>query len=160
MTLYLDLLVFPFSGLSVGMVTTKPAGRLLSPLVCRSLMPHSGRIPFNLLVLRFALVFNWPIFLHFYRILSALEHVKAGFVLFHSPGTGGGPLNAVFPCPYLPLSAQAFFALLILDRPLVSYAMLKYGVIFRHGHDAEHHRDQQRGGGLPPQRLRGALCPR
>ena len=34
-----------------------------------------------LLVLLFALVFNWPIFLHFYTILTKLEHVKTGFAL-------------------------------------------------------------------------------
>ena len=47
--------------------------------------PTLGVIKVNLLlVLLFALVFNWPIFLHFYRILSALEHVKAGFALSRS----------------------------------------------------------------------------
>ena len=134
------------------MVTTKPAGRLLVPLVCRSLSCVSlwGVMKVNLLlVLLFARVFNWPIFRTFYRILSALEHVKAG-LSFHSPGTGGGPQRGVLPFTFRYLLNKALFALLIPTGSLVSYAMLNsphWGDL-RHGHDAEHHRDQQRGGGL------------
>ena len=80
-----------------------------------------------LLVLLFALVFNWPIFLHFYRILSALEHVKAGFVL-SIPLVLVAALNAVFLPFTFRYLLKPFFALLILTGSLVSYAMLKYGV--------------------------------
>lgn len=48
-----------------------------------------------LLVLLFALVFNWPIFLHFYTILTRLEHVKTGFAL-SIPFVLLAALNAVF----------------------------------------------------------------
>ncbi len=85
-----------------------------------------------LLVLLFALVFNWPIFLHFYRILSALEHVKAGFVL-SIPLVLVAALNAVFLPFTFRYLLKPFFALLILTGSLVSYAMLKYGVIFDMG---------------------------
>lgn len=66
-----------------------------------------------LLVLLFALVFNWPIFLHFYRILSALEHVKAGFVL-SIPLVLVAALNAVFLPFTFRYLLKPFFALLIL----------------------------------------------
>ncbi|MGL5373544.1 MAG: phosphoethanolamine transferase, partial [Aeromonas veronii] len=48
-----------------------------------------------LLVLFFALVLNWPIFLHFYTVLSALTHVKAGFAI-SIPLVLIAALNAVF----------------------------------------------------------------
>ncbi|QXB53562.1 phosphoethanolamine transferase [Aeromonas sp. FDAARGOS 1415] len=82
-----------------------------------------------LLVLLFALVFNWPIFLHFYRILTALEHVKAGFVL-SIPFVLIAALNAVFLPFTFRYLLKPFFTLLILTGSLASYAMLKYGVIF------------------------------
>lgn len=34
-----------------------------------------------LLAMIFAFLLNWPILLHFYEILSHLEHVKIGFVI-------------------------------------------------------------------------------
>ena len=82
-----------------------------------------------LLVLLFALVFNWPIFLHFYRILSALEHVKAGFAL-SIPLVLVAALNAVFLPFTFRYLLKPFFILLIMTASLVSYAMLKYGIIF------------------------------
>ena len=82
-----------------------------------------------LLVLLFALVFNWPIFLHFYRILSALEHVKAGFAL-SIPLVLIAALNAVFLPFTFRYLLKPFFILLIMTASLVSYAMLKYGIIF------------------------------
>jgi lipid A ethanolaminephosphotransferase len=85
-----------------------------------------------LLVLLFSLVFNWPIFLHFYTILIALEHVKPGFVIT-IPLVLLAALNAVFlPFTFLYL-LKPFFALLILTSSIVSYAMLKYGVVFDAG---------------------------
>jgi lipid A ethanolaminephosphotransferase len=66
-----------------------------------------------LLVLLFALVFNWPIFLHFYRILSALEHVKAG-LSSPFPWYWWRPLNAVFLPFTFRYLLKPFFALLIL----------------------------------------------
>lgn len=82
-----------------------------------------------LLVLLFALVFNWPIFLHFYRILSALEHVKAGFAL-SIPLVLIAALNAVFLPFTFRYLLKPFFTFLIVTASLVSYAMLKYGIIF------------------------------
>ncbi|PJG59969.1 phosphoethanolamine transferase [Aeromonas cavernicola] len=85
-----------------------------------------------LLVLLFTLVFNWPIFLHFYEILSQLEHVKLGFII-SIPLVLMAALNAVllpFSFRYL---LKPFFTLLILSSSIVSYAMLKYGIIFDAG---------------------------
>ncbi|MEG0006629.1 MAG: phosphoethanolamine--lipid A transferase [Aeromonas sp.] len=82
-----------------------------------------------LLVLLFALVFNWPIFLHFYRILSALEHVKVGFAL-SIPFVLMAALNAVFLPFTFKYLLKPFFILLIVTGSIASYAMLKYGVIF------------------------------
>ena len=80
-----------------------------------------------LLVLLFALVFNWPIFLHFYRILTALEHVKAGFAL-SIPLVLIAALNAVFLPFTFRYLLKPFFTFLIVTASLVSYAMLKYGM--------------------------------
>ncbi|MCH7371419.1 MULTISPECIES: phosphoethanolamine transferase [Aeromonas] len=82
-----------------------------------------------LLVLLFALVFNWPIFLHFYRILTALEHVKAGFAL-SIPFVLMAALNAVFLPFTFKYLLKPFFILLIMTGSIASYAMLKYGIIF------------------------------
>lgn len=82
-----------------------------------------------LLVLLFALVFNWPIFLHFYTILTRLEHVKTGFAL-SIPFVLLAALNAVFLPFTFRYLLKPFFVLLILMGSVVSYAMLKYGVIF------------------------------
>ncbi|MGL5287971.1 MAG: phosphoethanolamine transferase, partial [Aeromonas sp.] len=48
-----------------------------------------------LLVMFFALVLNWPIFLHFYSALSSLSHVKVGFAI-SIPLVLIAALNAVF----------------------------------------------------------------
>lgn len=85
-----------------------------------------------LLVLLFALVFNWPIFLHFYTILTALEHVKAGFAL-SIPFVLMAALNAVFLPFTFKYLLKPFFILLIMTGSIASYAMLKYGVIFDMG---------------------------
>ncbi|WP_421201046.1 phosphoethanolamine transferase [Aeromonas enteropelogenes] len=85
-----------------------------------------------LLVLFFALVLNWPIFLHFYKVLSGLEHVKTGFVL-SIPLVLVAALNAVFIPFTFRFILKPFFTLLILTGSIVSYAMLKYGVVFDAG---------------------------
>ncbi len=85
-----------------------------------------------LLVLFFALVLNWPIFLHFYKVLSGLEHVKTGFVL-SIPLVLVAALNAVFIPFTFRFVLKPFFSLLILTGSIVSYAMLKYGVVFDAG---------------------------
>ncbi|MGU5680528.1 phosphoethanolamine transferase [Aeromonas allosaccharophila] len=85
-----------------------------------------------LLVLFFALVLNWPIFLHFYTVLSGLTHVKAGFAI-SIPLVLIGALNAVFIPFTFRFVLKPFFTLLILSGSIVSYAMLKYGVIFDAG---------------------------
>ncbi|MFM5591533.1 phosphoethanolamine transferase [Aeromonas veronii] len=85
-----------------------------------------------LLVFFFALVLNWPIFLHFYTVLSALTHVKAGFVI-SIPLVLIAALNAVFIPFTFRFVLKSFFTVLILTGSIVSYAMLKYGVIFDAG---------------------------
>ncbi|MBO0502218.1 phosphoethanolamine--lipid A transferase [Aeromonas veronii] len=85
-----------------------------------------------LLVLFFALVLNWPIFLHFYTVLSALTHVKAGFAI-SIPLVLIAALNAVFIPFTFRFVLKPFFTVLILTSSIVSYAMLKYGVIFDAG---------------------------
>ena len=85
-----------------------------------------------LLVLFFALVLNWPIFLHFYTALSGLSHVKVGFAI-SIPLVLIAALNAVFIPFTFRFVLKPFFTLLILSGSIVSYAMLKYGVIFDAG---------------------------
>lgn len=85
-----------------------------------------------LLVLFFALVLNWPIFLHFYTVLSGLSHVKAGFAI-SIPLVLVAALNAVFIPFTFRFLLKPFFTVLILSGSIVSYAMLKYGVIFDAG---------------------------
>ncbi|MFM5737858.1 phosphoethanolamine transferase [Aeromonas veronii] len=85
-----------------------------------------------LLVLFFALVLNWPVFLHFYTVLSALTHVKAGFAI-SIPLVLIAALNAVFIPFTFRFVLKPFFTVLILTGSIVSYAMLKYGVIFDAG---------------------------
>ncbi|ATL93099.1 phosphoethanolamine transferase [Aeromonas sp. CU5] len=85
-----------------------------------------------LLVLFFALVLNWPIFLHFYTVLSGLTHVKAGFAI-SIPLVLVAALNAVFIPFTFRFLLKPFFTVLILSGSIVSYAMLKYGVIFDAG---------------------------
>nr|WP_104009851.1 phosphoethanolamine--lipid A transferase MCR-7.1 [Klebsiella pneumoniae]AUR80098.1 Phosphoethanolamine transferase [Klebsiella pneumoniae]BCG50373.1 lipid A phosphoethanolamine transferase MCR-7 [Expression vector pUC57-Kan-mcr-7] len=82
-----------------------------------------------LLVLFFALVLNWPFFLRFYSVISGLEHVRAGFVI-SVPLVLLAALNAVFIPFTFRWLLKPFFSLLILTGSIVSYAMLKYGVIF------------------------------
>ncbi len=85
-----------------------------------------------LLVLFFALVLNWPILLHFYSVLSELSHVKAGFAI-SIPLVLIAALNAVFIPFTFRFVLKPFFTVLILSGSIVSYAMLKYGVIFDAG---------------------------
>ncbi|QPR55227.1 phosphoethanolamine transferase [Aeromonas allosaccharophila] len=85
-----------------------------------------------LLVLFFALVLNWPIFLHFYTALSGLSHVKVGFAI-SIPLVLIAALNAVFIPFTFRFVLKPFFTLLLLSGSIVSYAMLKYGVIFDAG---------------------------
>ncbi|MEH8259598.1 phosphoethanolamine--lipid A transferase [Aeromonas veronii] len=85
-----------------------------------------------LLVLFFALVLNWPVFLHFYTVLSALTHVKAGFAI-SIPLVLIAALNAVFIPFTFRFVLKPLFTVLILTGSIVSYAMLKYGVIFDAG---------------------------
>ena len=144
-----------------GMPTTEPPCRVSRSLVCRSLLMRLtlGVMKVNLLlVLLFALVFNWPIFLHFYRILSALEHVKAGFAL-SIPLVLVAALNAVFLPFTFRYLLKPFF--ILSDRHRLP-GQLRHAQIRHHlrcGHGAEHTRNQQRGGKLLPQWFSGALVP-
>ncbi|WMY76306.1 phosphoethanolamine--lipid A transferase [Buttiauxella selenatireducens] len=96
-------------------------------------MPVLFRIKLIPLVLLLAVVFafllNWPVLLHFYDILTHLEHVKIGFVI-SIPFVLVAALNFVF----LPFSIRyllkPFFALLLVTGSMVSYSTLKYKVMF------------------------------
>ncbi|WP_421261364.1 phosphoethanolamine transferase [Aeromonas jandaei] len=87
-------------------------------------------VPFVfILAMVFAFLFNWPILLHLYDILSQLERYKIGFVI-SLPIFLIAALNFVF----IPFSIQyvvkPFFSFLFITSSIASYAMLKYGVKF------------------------------
>ncbi|MBZ6067254.1 phosphoethanolamine transferase [Aeromonas schubertii] len=82
-----------------------------------------------LLVLYFALVLNWPVFLHMADILQRLEHVKVGFAI-SIPLFLVAALNLVFLPFSLRFVQKPFFILMLLTGSLASFAMLKYGVLF------------------------------
>ncbi|ERO99996.1 hypothetical protein L360_04928 [Enterobacter sp. MGH 14] len=60
-----------------------------------------------LLAMIFAFLLNWPILLHFYEILSHLEHVKIGFVI-SIPFVLVAALNVVFIAFLSSFSAETF----------------------------------------------------
>ena len=82
-----------------------------------------------LLAMIFAFLLNWPILLHFYEILSHLEHVKIGFVI-SIPFVLVAALNVVFMPFSVRFLLKPFFALLFITGSLVSYSTLKYKVMF------------------------------
>ena len=82
-----------------------------------------------LLALVFAFLLNWPVLLHFYDILSRLEHVRAGFVI-SIPFVLVAALNFVFMPFSVRYLLKPFFALLLVTGSVVSYATLKYKVMF------------------------------
>ena len=87
-------------------------------------------VPFVfMLALAFALLFNWPIFLHLYDILSQLERYKIGFVI-SLPIVLIAALNFVFVPFSVRYLIKPFFALLFVTSSIASYTMLKYGVQF------------------------------
>ncbi len=67
--------------------------------------------------------------LHFYEILSHLEHVKIGFVI-SIPFVLVAALNVVFMPFSVRFLLKPFFALLFITGSLVSYSTLKYKVMF------------------------------
>lgn len=64
-----------------------------------------------LLAVIFTAMLNWPILLHFYDILTKLEHVKLGFVI-SIPIVLVAALNFVF-MPFPALSVQAILRLAV-----------------------------------------------
>ncbi|MFB2865631.1 MCR-3-related phosphoethanolamine--lipid A transferase [Aeromonas sp. MdU4] len=87
-------------------------------------------VPFILLLaLVFAFLLNWPILLHFYEILSNLEHFKIGFAI-SIPVLLVAALNFVFMPFSVRYLLKPFFAFLLVTGSIVSYTMLKYGVLF------------------------------
>ena len=82
-----------------------------------------------LLAFVFAFLLNWPVLLHLYDIMTKLEHVKTG-VIISVPFVLVAALNFVF----IPFSVRyllkPFFALLFITGSIVSYASLKYKVVF------------------------------
>ncbi|MEZ6960357.1 MULTISPECIES: phosphoethanolamine transferase [unclassified Aeromonas] len=87
-------------------------------------------VPFiALLAVVFACLFNWPIWLHLYDILSQLERVKTGFVI-SLPILLVAALNFVFVPFSIRYLLKPFFALLFVISAIASYTMLKYGVQF------------------------------
>lgn len=96
-------------------------------------MPALFRMKVVPLVLLLAVVFtcllNWPVLLHFYAILSQLEHVKLGFAI-SIPLVLIAALNVVFMPFAQRYLLKPFFALLLITASMVGYATLKYEVIF------------------------------
>ncbi|ENY70591.1 sulfatase [Aeromonas diversa CDC 2478-85] len=72
---------------------------------------------------------NWPIIVHFYNILTSLEHVKLGFAL-SIPIVLVAALNFVLMPFSIRYFVKPFFAFLFITGAMASYAMLKYRVIF------------------------------
>lgn len=82
-----------------------------------------------LLAVVFATLLNWPVLLHFYQILTALEHVKAGFVI-SIPLVLIAALNVVFMPFSVRYLLKPFFAVLLITGAIASYATLHYKVMF------------------------------
>jgi lipid A ethanolaminephosphotransferase len=97
------------------------------------LMPVLFRMKVIPLVLLLAVVFafllNWPVLLHFYDILTHLEHVKIGFII-SIPLVLVAALNFVFIPFSIRFLLKPFFALLLVTSSMVSYSTLKYKVMF------------------------------
>lgn len=96
-------------------------------------MPVLFRMKVIPLILLLAVVFtfllNWPVLLHFYNILTHLEHVKIGFVI-SIPFVLVAALNFVFMPFSIRFLLKPFFALLLITGSMVSYSTLKYKVMF------------------------------
>ena len=82
-----------------------------------------------LLALVFSFLLNWPVLLHFYDILSNLEHFKVGFVI-SIPFLLVAALNFVFMPFSIRYLMKPFFAFLFVTGSIASYTMMKYRVIF------------------------------
>ena len=87
-------------------------------------------VPFVLLLaLVFAFLLNWPVLLHFYDILSNIEHFKIGFVV-SIPFLLVAALNFVFMPFSIRFLMKPFFAFLFATGSIASYTMMKYRVLF------------------------------
>ncbi|MFM5853469.1 MCR-3-related phosphoethanolamine--lipid A transferase [Aeromonas veronii] len=87
-------------------------------------------VPFVLLLaLVFAFLLNWPVLLHFYDILSNIEHFKIGFVV-SIPFLLVAALNFVFMPFSIRFLMKPFFAFLFVTGSIASYTMMKYSVLF------------------------------
>ncbi|MGY3854804.1 MCR-3-related phosphoethanolamine--lipid A transferase [Aeromonas aquatilis] len=87
-------------------------------------------VPFILLLaLVFSFLLNWPVLLHFYDILSNLEHFKVGFVI-SIPFLLVAALNFVFMPFSIRYLMKPFFAFLFVMGSIASYTMMKYRVLF------------------------------
>ena len=87
-------------------------------------------VPFVLLLaLVFAFLLNWPVLLHFYDILSNIEHFKIGFVV-SIPFLLIAALNFVFMPFSIRFLMKPFFAFLFVTGSIASYTMMKYRVLF------------------------------
>ena len=87
-------------------------------------------VPFILLLaFVFSFLLNWPVLLHFYDILSNLEHFKIGFVI-SIPFLLVAALNFVFMPFSIRYLMKPFFAFLFVTGSIASYTMMKYRVLF------------------------------
>lgn len=85
-----------------------------------------------LLSLYFTFVVNFPILVHFYRILHGLSAFKMGFAL-SIPLVLFAALNVVFtPFTFKPIF-KPFFVILLIVSALAAYAQLVFHVIFDRG---------------------------
>ncbi|WP_323944361.1 MCR-3-related phosphoethanolamine--lipid A transferase [Aeromonas hydrophila] len=87
-------------------------------------------VPFILLLaFIFAFLLNWPVLLHFYEILTQLEHFKIGFAI-SIPIVLVAALNFVFMPFSVRYFIKPFFAFLFITGAIASYTMMKYKVLF------------------------------
>ena len=82
-------------------------------------------VPFVfLLAFIFAFLLNWPVLLHFYEILTQLEHFKIGFAIsIHIVLVAA--LNFVFMPFSVRYFIKPFFAFLFITGAIASYTMMK-----------------------------------
>jgi lipid A ethanolaminephosphotransferase len=85
-----------------------------------------------ILAFAFAFILNWSILIHFYTILSTLEHFKLGFAI-SIPLVLVAALNVVFMPFSFKYLLKPFFVLMFLLGSLASYAMIRYRVLFDYG---------------------------
>lgn len=96
------------------------------------LSPIDYRYALLALAVYFALVLNWKVLSHFYRVLEGLSDYDAGFAISAPFVLISASLVVFTPFSWRYLF-KPFFVFLILTGALAHYAMLKYGIVFDRG---------------------------